>query len=201
MQSFRTAASRSGGIKGNEILTSAVAAILTILLIVEGITILRIGGLLRQHMFVGLVLVPPVLLKLASTGYRFMRYYGGSRAYREKGAPPLPLRLLAPVLVIGTVAVFSTGVWLLLLGHRSDQVVLLHKVAFFVWGAVFGIHFIAHLPLVLRSLRNDWAPIRRRAVPGAGMRGLLVAVSLTAGIVTALSLLGMIGGWQPGQGG
>jgi hypothetical protein len=192
---------RTGGIKGNEILTCAAAAILTILLIAEGITILRIGGLLRQHMFVGLVLVPPVLLKLASTGYRFMRYYRGSPTYREKGPPPLALRLLAPLLVIGTVAVFSTGVWLLLLGHRSDQVMLLHKVAFIAWGAVFAIHFLAHLPPVLRSLRDDWAPIRRRAVPGAGMRAMLVAASVAAGIAVALSLLGMISGWQPGHGG
>ena len=50
-------------------------------------------------MFVGLLLIPPVVLKLASTGYRFVRYYAGARAYREKGPPPLPLRLLAPVLV------------------------------------------------------------------------------------------------------
>ena len=45
------------------------------------------------------MLIAPVLLKLASTGYRLLRYYGRSRAYREKGPPRLPLRLLAPVLV------------------------------------------------------------------------------------------------------
>ena len=45
------------------------------------------GGLLSVHMFIGLVPVPPVILKLANTGYRFPRYYGGARAYREKGPP------------------------------------------------------------------------------------------------------------------
>ena len=172
---------------------------LTVLLVAEGITILRIGGLVSVHMFIGLVLIPPVLLKLASTGYRFVRYYTGARAYREKGPPPLPLRLLAPVLVAATAGVFVTGVLLLLLGHRSDQLLLLHKITFIAWGAVFGVHFLAHIPRVIRSLGGDWGAGRRRALPGAGVRGMLVAASLGAGVALALSLLGAIAGWQTGH--
>jgi hypothetical protein len=192
----RETASRLGGTEGNEILTSAVAALLTVLLAAEGITIVRIGGLLNAHMFIGLLLVGPLLLKLASTGYRFVRYYAQAPSYREKGPPALALRLMAPFLVLSTVAVFGTGIWLLLLGHKSDQVLLLHKVVFFVWGAVFGIHFLAYLPRVLRSLAGDWSAIRRRAVPGSGIRGLLVAASVAAGLGLALALLGTITAWQ-----
>jgi hypothetical protein len=187
---------RLGGTEGNEILTTATAAILTVLLIAEGITIIRMGGLVSVHMFVGLLLIPPLLLKLGSTGYRFFRYYAGTRAYRQKGPPPLALRLLAPVLVVATVAVFVTGVWLLLLGHRSDQLLMLHKVAFIVFGVVFGIHFLAYAPRVVRSLRADWGKARRQAVPGAGLRGMLVAASLGAGVALALSLLSLISGWN-----
>ena len=57
-----------------------------------------------------MVLIPPVALKLGSTGYRFARYYLGSPVYRAKGPPLLPLRLLAPVLVLTTLLVFATGV-------------------------------------------------------------------------------------------
>ena len=46
---------RLGGTEGNQILTSSVAGILTVLLIAEGITILEMGGLLSVHMFIGLV--------------------------------------------------------------------------------------------------------------------------------------------------
>jgi hypothetical protein len=187
-----------GGPDGNEILTSAIAAVLTALLVAEGITIIFIGGLLSAHMFIGLLLVPPVLLKLSSTGYRFARYYLHSRPYREKGPPALPLRLMAPALVVTTIGVFVTGIWLLLLGHKSDQMLFLHKVFFFVWGALFVIHFLAYAPRVLRSLRTDWASARRHAVPGSGIRGMLVAASLGAGSVLALSLLSTIGGWQGG---
>jgi hypothetical protein len=190
---------RLGGTEGNEILTSATAAVLTVLLAAEGVTILRMGGLVSVHMFVGMLLIPPVLLKLASTGYRFVRYYTGARIYREKGPPPLALRLLAPLLVATTLGVFVTGVWLLLLGHRSDQLLLLHKITFIIWGVVFAIHLLAYAPRVVRSLRADWGSVRRQAVPGTGLRGLLVAASLGAGLALALSLLSAISGWHSGH--
>jgi hypothetical protein len=190
---------RLGGTEGNEVLTSATAAVLTVLLLAEGVTIIRMRGLVTVHMFIGMVLIPPVLLKLASTGYRFARYYGGTRAYRVKGPPLLPLRLLAPVLVLATVAVFVTGVLLLLQGHRSDLVIELHKIAFIVWGVMFGIHFLAYLPRVVRSLRADWGEARRYAVPGSGLRALLVATSLGGGVALALSLLTTMTGWNGGH--
>ncbi len=147
-----TRAERLGGTEGNEILTSAIAVVLTLLLIAEGVTIVLIGDLLSAHMFIGMALIPPVLLKLGSTGYRFARYSTGARAYREKGPPALLLRVLAPLLVITTVTVFATGVALLLSGHRSDLVFNLHKVSFIIWGGSFAVHFLAHLPRAARSL-------------------------------------------------
>lgn len=74
-----------GGTTGNERLTTVVGATLFVLLAVIGLTILRIHSLLSVHLFVGMLLVPPVLLKLSSTGYRFVRYYTGNASYREKG--------------------------------------------------------------------------------------------------------------------
>ncbi|MGN6276514.1 MAG: hypothetical protein ACTHNP_11400 [Solirubrobacterales bacterium] len=185
-----------GGVAGNEILTCAVAAVLTFLLLAEGVTLLRLGPLLVPHMFIGLVLVPLVLLKLASTGYRFVRYYAHTPAYREKGPPLLPLRLMAPVLVAATLGVFVTGVVLLVLGHKSDTLLLLHKVSFILWGVVFGTHFLAYLPRMLRSLRADWSARRRRAIGGAGVRATLVASALGAGVALALALLPTIDSWQ-----
>ena len=193
-----TTRDRLGGPEGNEILTAGVATILTVLLIGEGITLLRMNGLRGVHMFIGLALIPPVLLKLASTGYRFARYYTGARPYRAKGPPLLPLRLLAPVLVVSTVGIFASGVWLLLLGHKSDQVLLLHKASFIVWAAVFGIHFLAYLPRMLGSLGDGWSASRGHAVAGSGWRWMLVVAALGAGIALAVSLLATIGGYHGG---
>lgn len=191
---------RFGAATGNEVLTRSTAAVLTLLLVAEGVTILQMDGLRDAHMFIGLVLIPPVLLKLASTGYRMVRYYGGARAYRAKGPPALPLRMLAPVLVLATIGVFSTGVWLLVLGHRSDTALLLHKASFIVWGAVFAIHFLAYLPRVLRSLGHDWNVARRTSVPGSGLRAMLLAAALGGGVALALAVLGSITAWHGGDG-
>ncbi|HMA27040.1 MAG: hypothetical protein ACM33U_02905 [Solirubrobacterales bacterium] len=187
---------RFGGPEGNEILTIAAASVLTVLLMAEGITLLRLNSLLSAHMFLGLVLIPPVLLKIATTGYRFVRYYTNSRPYVAKGPPALPLRMLAPVLVLSTIGIFITGIWLLLLGHKSDQVVFLHQASFAVWAFCFGIHFLAYLPRVLTSLLSDWRGARTHRVHGSGLRGMLVAASLGAGLALAISLAGAIGGWH-----
>jgi hypothetical protein len=187
---------RFGGPEGNEILTSATAVVITGLLLAEGLTIVHMRGLVSAHMFIGMVLIPPVLLKLASTGHRFVRYYTGSSAYRAKGPPPLPLRLLAPALVATTLGVFVTGVLLLLAEHKSDTLLLVHKVSFIVWGVVFAVHFLAYVPRVVRSLRADWGAARREAVPGAGLRGLLVVAALGGGAALALSLLPAMDAWH-----
>jgi hypothetical protein len=188
---------RSGGVEGNELLTVATAAVLTVLLAALGVTIVHMGGLVTAHMVIGLALLPPVALKLASTGYRFVRYYTGSRAYTAKGPPRLALRLLAPVLVVTTLAVFASGVLLLAAGHKAGALLEIHKVSFIVWGVVFGVHFLAYIARVSRSLIAAWPAARRHAVPGGGARGMLVAFAVGGGIALAVYLLPAIHRWQP----
>jgi hypothetical protein len=188
-----------GGTEGNEILTSATAVVLIGLLVAEGFTILNMHGLLSVHMFIGMVLIPPVLVKLASTGYRFARYYTGARAYRAKGPPQLVLRALAPVLVATTIAVLVSGVLLLAAGHKSDTLLLIHQASFIVWGVVFVVHLLAYLPRVVRSLSAAWGTARSEAVPGAGLRGMLLAAAVGGGAALALALLPTIDAWQRGR--
>jgi len=63
-----------GGVEGNERLTASAGALLLLLLVAEGVTILFIGPLLSAHVFIGMLLIPPVALKLGVTGWRFARY-------------------------------------------------------------------------------------------------------------------------------
>jgi hypothetical protein len=51
-------------VAGNARLTAANAVVLLVLLAAEGITILRVHQLLSPHVFIGMVLIPPVLLKV-----------------------------------------------------------------------------------------------------------------------------------------
>lgn len=171
-----------GGSAGNEQLTLAVAALLIVLLAVEGATILRIGSLLTIHAFVGMLLIPVVALKLASTGWRMLRYYQRGEEYVLRGPPHIALRMLvAPVLVLSTLLVFGTGVALLALDQRHGTLVGLHKASFLVWTGAFGVHVLAHL--------LELARLRRVRIPGALLRVALATASVAAGLVLALETL------------
>jgi hypothetical protein len=111
---------------------------------------------------------------------------GPGRSWRP---PLLPLRLMAPVLAVSTVAVLTSGVLLLAAGHKSGLLLTVHKLSFIVFGVLFAVHLLAYLPRVVRSLRGDWATARRRAVPGAGARAMLVAAAAGGGAALALALL------------
>ncbi|HZE28572.1 MAG TPA: hypothetical protein VE055_00635, partial [Gaiellaceae bacterium] len=97
-----------GGSAGNEHLTLAVAALLLVLLAVEGVTLLNLNALLTVHAFVGMLLIPVVALKLASTGWRMLRYYRRGEEYVRRGPPHVALRVLvAPVLILSTLVLFG----------------------------------------------------------------------------------------------
>lgn len=186
----------AGGTDGNEQLTAITGAVLVLLLAVIGVTILRIGQLIWTHLFVGLLLLGPVALKMGSTGYRFMRYYTRERTYRRKGPPPTVLRLIAPGVVLTTVAVFVSGIVLLFEGpaHRGS-LVLIHKVSFIVWIAVTALHVLGHLPGLGGTLRGATRISDERGVPGASVRWLTLAGALAAGLVIAVALVPHFSAW------
>jgi hypothetical protein len=93
----------------------------------------------------GLLLVPPVLLKLGSVGYRFVRYYTGDPRYRGAGPPEIVLRLIGIPLVLFTVALFGTGIELWLFGFRfGEQWLTWHKAAFVLWFLAMTVHVVAY---------------------------------------------------------
>lgn len=190
-----------GGTSGNERLTTATGAVLLVLLAVLGVTIVRIGQLLSVHLFVGMLLIPPVLLKLASTGYRFIHYYAGSARYREKGPPAWPLRVIAPVTVLSTLLVFASGVVLLFVGPSSRATWFpIHKITFFVWLGFIAIHVLGHLPAMASVLRADYGrPLEGYLGPAdrSGRAGRVLALSsaLVLGVVLAILVIPEFGSW------
>lgn len=187
----------AGGVAGNELLTVGTGAVLFVILAALGVTILLIGTLIEEHLFIGLLLIPPVALKLASTGWRFTRYYAGDGEYVEKGPPQLFLRLLAPLVVLTTVVVFASGVVLLFeTPHHHNTVSLIHKVSFFAWLAVTALHVLAHLPEMPRGLSADWGPAAlREHVPGRSGRTIALASAIVLGVVLAVVLMGQFAPW------
>jgi len=187
----------NAGVAANARLTASNAVVLLVLLAAEGVTILRVRALLTPHVFIGMVLVPPVLLKVASTGWRFTRYYRGAPAYRRKGPPPLLLRLLGPAVVILTMVLLASGVGLLLVGPSWLPLLLLkvHKASFVLWFGAMTIHVPGHLGEMFRLAPRDWLRRTRRDVTGAAPRQWLIAASLVAGCMLGFLLLSHVGHW------
>jgi hypothetical protein len=187
------APARGGGIAGNERLTGSTAAVLVVLLFVEGVTILSLDSLMPLHVLVGIALIPPVLLKLASTGYRLARYYTGDAAYVRRGPPPTVLRLLGPVVALSTIAVIGSGIALLLAGPGNDVLGALHRASFIVFFAATAVHVLAHAAKVPRQTVADWR--RRTRLPGASFRRLAVVASLVVGIALGAAAIAYDGSW------
>jgi hypothetical protein len=185
------------GVAGNARLTGAVAAALLVLLAAEGATIPLIGSLLGPHIFIGMLLIPPVALKLASTGYRFARYYTGNPPYVLKGPPHIALRLMAPGVVLTTLALFGTGIALLVAGPPSQTLIFAHKVSFIAWVALMSVHVLGHLLEVPALALPDWrrsGPAEAR-LAGSGMRAMALGTSLLAGLALAGLTISAAGPW------
>lgn len=184
------------GVAGNGRLTAALGAVLLVLLAAEGATIPFIGELRVEHILIGMALLGPVAMKLASTGYRFARYYLGSSAYVRKGPPAPALRLLAPGVVFTTVALLGTGVALLLTGEPSDQLVFLHQASFVAWFALMAVHVLGHLLELPRLALPDWRRgSREPRLAGRGLRFAAVGLAIAAGVALALVSASTAGSW------
>jgi hypothetical protein len=186
-----------GGTDGNEQLTAVVGVILLALFAVLGVSIIRIGQLLWLHLFLGVILAVPVALKMASTGYRFTRYYTANPAYKRKGPPHPMLRVLGPLMILTTLVVFFTGLLLLLDGpSASGTLRTLHKLSFFAWLAVFAVHVLGHLAELPGSVRAvSRAQGRKTDLPGTRGRRMAIIGSLAVGLVLALLFLPEINTW------
>jgi hypothetical protein len=187
-----------GGPDGNEQLTTITGLILIALLAAVGFTIPQLRQFIWMHLFVGLLLIGPVLLKMASTGFRFIRYYTRNPEYRRKGPPELILRLIAPIVVVSTVGVFVTGIWLLIVGpNHRDPWLLLHKLTFIVWVAFTSLHILGHLPAMARALGVGGRGESQRAGAAPGTMGRWIALTgaVVGGLVLAVVLIPQFGAW------
>jgi len=189
------------GADGNARLTGTVGVVLLVVLFLEGITVLQVRSLITLHIFLGILLIPPTALKVASTSYRFVRYYSRSPSYVRHGPPAPLLRWTAPLLIIFTGAILATGVALLAVGpERPGLLLTAHKFSFVVWFALMALHVLGHVKDALVLTRWDWWPRADRARPrGKGQRRGLATGSVVAGIVLATALLPVASPWTNRQ--
>jgi hypothetical protein len=186
-----------GGVIGNSRLTASTGIVLTVLLLIEGVTILDVRGYLTLHTAIGLLLIGPIALKCGTTIYRFARYYARSVPYVRRGAPPLALRVIGPLVVLSSVAVLGTGVALIPDHGSSDSWITLHQASFIVWICLTGVHFLGHIVEAVRgTAREVRADGADPAARGRTLRMLTVAVSLVVGIAIAAAFTPPASNWQ-----
>src|SRR5215472_7302265 len=132
---------------GNERLTAAAGVLLLVPILIELATVaLGVHTFMSLHVFVGLALIPAVLLKLGSTGWRFVRYYTRSRAYTAHGPPQITMRVLAPLFIAATLVLFGSGVAMGILHGRPLQIARqLHGPASVIWLLLVGMHVLVYL--------------------------------------------------------
>jgi hypothetical protein len=85
------------------------------------------------------------------------------------------------VLMLSTLALFVTGIALLVLGQTEGTIVGLHKASFIVWFGAAGVHVLAHATKLPRL-------VRARAA-GTGLRVALAGCAVAVGVLLALVTL------------
>lgn len=198
----------TGGPAGNARLTAWIGLALLVLFLVESATLISLSSLLVVHLFVGAFLVPLVLLKTATTGWRMLRYYTGSERYVASGPPPLLLRLLGPAVVVGALAVLGTGLSLVALGQSAHDelfsvpgfrvdAVALHQAAFILWLATSSLHLLGRFVPALQLSRLVSGPESvPRTLPGTMSRLGLVGLTLAVAVATGALVLSLGGSWR-----
>jgi hypothetical protein len=201
---------RTGGPAGNAVLTAWTGLVLLVLSVAELLTLVNVRGLLSWHVAIGALLIPPALMKTATTGWRILRYYVGHPPYREAGPPPMALRLLGPLVVLSTLGLLGSGVLLVLLGNDSSRRsfvsllgfgvswVSVHQGFFLLWCGATGLHLLGR---IIPALLLTFGPARERHLPGRGARCSLIATAATLAVLLAVLLVRAEGSWGSDRGG
>jgi hypothetical protein len=183
-----------GGIAGNRNLTALLGAVLLVGILGELATlVLGLRQTLPVHIALGVALIPIVALKLASTGWRMIRYYTRASEYRAEGPPRAFLRAIAPLVAGSTIALLGSGVGLVVAGPQAHFFRAVHSASFALFLIVVGIHVVAHLPKLRRFALADWASGRR--ANGHQIRRGLVAFVLVSASSVAIAALQTAGPW------
>lgn len=130
-----------------------------------------------------------------------VRYYSGKPAYVDAGPPPIPLRLLGPLVVASTLALLGSGVQLVIVGEDSARQsttllglsvswLALHQAAFACWAVVTGLHVLARFLLAVRLTRAGVI-----GHVGTGLRATTAVAVVAASVLVSLLVLNGAGSW------
>lgn len=193
----RTNARKRFSVIRNERLTALTGAVLFVLIVTELVITANLHALISVHIFVGVLLAGPLMVKLGSTGYKFFRYYSGSSAYVENGPPHILLRLLGPLVLITTLAVFISGFGLAIAGPAHEGLFFLaHAASVAMWLPLIAVHIYAHIRKVPRLISEDLGNQPANRVSGRAGRVYLNIGALIVGLIAAILMMPVSVPWD-----
>lgn len=189
------------GVEGNARLTASTGLVLLVLVVIQvGTIVVSVKTHVTLHVVVGLLLVPPLVVKITSVLWRFVSYYRHDPAYQRKGPPTPALRILGPALLIDTLVLFVSGIILLLaptaFGGPRGVMFHVHDLSSYLWLLLVLGHLAGHAHDLRRFALGDWARRTRATVGRAPLRQAVLLASRAAGLALALCLVGRAQSYQ-----
>jgi hypothetical protein len=171
------------GVRQNARITGLTAALLIVLLFLEGLTIIEVQSLIQLHFVIGTLIIAPVFLKLGTTGYKIYRYYTGAPTYVAEGPPPIVRRVLGPIVIVTSLGLLGSGV-MLGLGRRGHegQWLFLHKAFFVLWFMAMTLHVLIHLERTFRAVVFEYFARKQHPLPGWSTRQIVLVAAVLIGI-------------------
>jgi hypothetical protein len=142
---------RTPQVVGNLILTSHAGLIILLGLVLLYFTGLEFAPLRTMHFALGFALVPILLVKLGSTGWRAVNYYFDRGSYRAAGPPWLLPRLIALPLATCAVVATISGVVLWATGTDRGTWAAIHTDSVIALGVVALVHLAVYMRKAVRA--------------------------------------------------
>ncbi|MEO7125587.1 MAG: hypothetical protein ABI382_07575 [Nakamurella sp.] len=199
----------TGGPAGNATLTAWTGLLLLALILAELVTLVDVTGLIRWHVAIGILLTAMVGVKIASVGWRMLRYYTRSEPYHRAGPPPLVLRVLGPLVIVSTLGVLGSGIAMISVGSSAASRPLitmlgqsvnledLHQFFFVLFAVVVGLHLIARfVPALGHTTARRGADGGNALVAGRSIRIAVLSAAILAAVIALILVLPSVSGWQ-----
>jgi hypothetical protein len=182
---------RNVAVAGNLILTSHAGLVILFLLILLYFSGLEFAPLRGVHVGLGFALIPILLVKLGSTGWRAVNYYFDRDPYRAAGPPWLLPRVMALPLTVCAVAATISGVVLWVTGTDRGAWATVH-----IYSAVsLAVVVVAHLAIYTRKAFR--ASTRSLEEPTTTRQERLMVWALLVALVVGAAAVGLEPTWNP----
>jgi hypothetical protein len=182
---------RSVPAMGNLILTSHAGLVILFVLILLYVTGLAFTPLRPVHFGLGFALIPILLVKLGSTGWRAVNYYFDRDPYRAAGPPWLLPRIMALPLTACALAATVSGVVLWAMGTDRGTWATVHIYSVISLAAVVVVHLAIYTRKAFRASSESLAETKTTRQERVIVWALLVA------LVAGSAAVGLEPTWNP----